>query len=44
MDGAGVTVQGNQVALLQNFIADLALTTIQVNSEVWAGNKALCYI
>ena len=43
MDGR-VTVQGNQIARLQKFFADLALTTIRVNSEVWAGNKAPCYI
>lgn len=37
---AGVAVQRKQVALIQDCIADLALTTIQVDLKVWASNKA----
>ena len=37
---AGVAVQRKQVTLIQDCIADLALTTIQVDLKVWARNKA----
>lgn len=39
MDCAGITVQGKQIALIHDCIADLALTTVQIDREVWAGNK-----
>jgi hypothetical protein len=39
MDCASVTVQGKQITLIQDCIADLTLTAIQINREVRAGNK-----
>ena len=40
VDRAGITLQRQKFALLQNCIADLALTAIQVNFEGRAGYKA----